>query len=250
MAEKKHIKTIKNVFNIIEFIRNNGGVSSTSVAEEIGLARSTTHYYLSTMEDLGYLVKKDDTYYLSLEYLGFGNTRRNQIVPRKIILPTLELLAEETSETVWFSVEENNYLYNLYKSAGERSISLETPVGQRLPINAFAAGKAILSCMSEEQAMEAIEACSFPQLTDKTITNPKKFFDEIEKIDQNGVAYDDEEHTKGLRSVAAPVTTEASVIGAITVSGPANRFRGDRFTEKIPDLVLGAANEIELRLKQ
>jgi DNA-binding IclR family transcriptional regulator len=38
-------------------------------------------------------------------------------------------------------------------------------------------------------------------------------------------------------------------IGAISVSGPKNRMREERFTEDLPEQVTGTANVIELNLK-
>jgi DNA-binding IclR family transcriptional regulator len=38
------------------------------------------------------------------------------------------------------------------------------------------------------------------------------------------------------------------VVCSISLAGPADRFVGERFTEEVPDIVKGAANEIELKL--
>lgn len=48
-----------------------------------------------------------------------------------------------------------------------------------------------------------------------------------------------------METVASEPT---AVIGAISVSGPANRLRGDRFREELPDTLLGVINEIELTI--
>jgi len=41
---------------------------------------------------------------------------------------------------------------------------------------------------------------------------------------------------------------EETVKGAISVAGPSSRFQGTRFHEELPQLVLDAANVIELNI--
>jgi DNA-binding IclR family transcriptional regulator len=52
-----------------------------------------------------------------------------------------------------------------------------------------------------------------------------------------------------LHAVGAPITDSNGVaIGAISISGPLNRIKGELMTEEIPDLLLGATNEIEINM--
>lgn len=39
------------------------------------------------------------------------------------------------------------------------------------------------------------------------------------------------------------------VVGALRVSGPTHRFRGEWFEEELPDMLLGVANELELEIR-
>lgn len=86
--------------------------------------------------------------------------------------------------------------------------------------------------------------------TENTITDPNELFTELEEIRQRGYAFDREERLDGLRCVAVPVKlTDEHVLGAISISGPKRRMRGDRFEKEIPELVLDAANVIEINMK-
>jgi DNA-binding IclR family transcriptional regulator len=38
-------------------------------------------------------------------------------------------------------------------------------------------------------------------------------------------------------------------MGALSVSGPAHRMKGEWFESEIPDLLLGSTNELELNLE-
>jgi len=85
-------------------------------------------------------------------------------------------------------------------------------------------------------------------LTDNTITDRNKLFNELEQIRERGYAYDSGEGIEGLRAVAAPIITNGVVDGAMTVAGPANRITESKFHEEFPEAVLGAANATELEL--
>ena len=58
-----------------------------------------------------------------------------------------------------------------------------------------------------------------------------------------------EESVEGLHAVGAPITDEDDVaIGAISISGPANRLDGTLLREELPSLLLGTVNEITINL--
>jgi DNA-binding IclR family transcriptional regulator len=243
------VKTALRMFDIVEQIRESDGAGVTELAGELGLAKSTVHRYVTTMERAGYLTRTGDTYYLGLQFLDHGIYRREQIVPWDVVSPALKQLAAETSEIAWFTVEEHGRARDIYKSEGDRAVTVETWIGQAKPIHALAAGKAILAQLDESTVREIIDTHGLVRLTDRTIVSADALFEELERIREQGVAYNDEEYTRGIRSVAAPVTHDGRVVGAVNVSGPANRMKGDLFRQELPDQVLAAANETELRMQ-
>lgn len=246
---KNKLGSVENVFNIINYIQQQDGAGVTEIAEEFGYAKSTIHSYLSTMNECGYVVNEGEQYCLSLEFLAHGIHRRERILAWETVGPILQQLADETSEAVWFTIEEDGRVRNLYKCSGERAISLDTTVGRSMPIHALAAGKAILSMMSQNRVEQIIAEHGLTELTSNTITAKDKLFSELDQIRKRGFAIDNEEHRMGLRSIAVPLEIDSETYGAIVVSGPAHRIKNERLHEEIPDLVLGSVNELELRLK-
>uniref|UniRef100_UPI003EB6AA54 IclR family transcriptional regulator domain-containing protein n=1 Tax=Halarchaeum sp. P4 TaxID=3421639 RepID=UPI003EB6AA54 len=80
-----------------------------------------------------------------------------------------------------------------------------------------------------------------------TITDEEELFAELERTRERGYAIDDEERLPGLRCVAAPVLGDAGgVLGAVSIAGPTNRFRGERFEVDLPERLLETVNIIEL----
>jgi DNA-binding IclR family transcriptional regulator len=163
--------------------------------------------------------------------------------------PVLKQLAEDTSEAAWLMTHERGYVVGLDKELGQRAVQTTGRIGRHTRFHYHAPGKAMLSAMPDERVREIVTDHGLPARTEHTITELDALMEELETVRETGVAFDVGEAIEGLRSVAAPVASEGNVGGAIAVVGPKNRLKGDRFREEIPDLVAGAANEVELRLK-
>src|SRR3546814_7973210 len=83
-----------------------------------------------------------------------------------------------------------------------------------------------------------------PRFTEKTIVDPAALRCELARIRERGWAVDDEEHTVGMRCVAATIHNEhGEVIAGVSVSGPSVRVTETRLGE-LGARVVQAANAI------
>lgn len=99
-----------------------------------------------------------------------------------------------------------------------------------------------------ERTQAVIDRYGLPERTENTTTSPEALFGEVESARAEGVAFNDEESITGFRAVASPISSPHGQVGALVVSGPKNRLRGEKFSETIPEIVSGAANALELEL--
>lgn len=242
------IKTTKTVFDIIEALKRFDGAGVSEIAEYIDLAPSTVHDHLSTLESLEYIRREGNEYQLGLRFLDYGIYAKERLELTDAIQPALDQLADDTGESAWIIAEEHGWGVNIEGSTGERGVRTGERVGWRTYLHVHAAGKAILAHLPDERIEEIIDLRSLPQLTENTITDRDKLYDELNETRDRGYACDRSEGIEGLRAVAAPIIVNDLVHGAVTVAGPANRMKGSKFTEEIPDAVLGAANTMELNL--
>jgi DNA-binding IclR family transcriptional regulator len=245
---KRRVKTADRAFEILETLRALDGATTAELADRLDLATSTVHDHLVTLEDREYLVERDGVYHLGLRFLGFGMYAKNRIPAARVVQPTLDQLAAETEEMAWFTVEEHGRVVDLNKAAGPRAITVGTWIGERNRMHHLAAGKAILAHLPDERVHEIVDRHGLPARTEHTITERDALFAELDRVREEGVAYNDEETTAGLRSVGAPVHHDGTVVGAVSVTAPAKRLRGDRYRQEIPNHLLAATNEVELKL--
>lgn len=244
------VKTVETAFDILLTIKDSEGASMSEIMEDNDIAKSTAYRHLKTLLDLGYIVNEDSTYYLSLEFLRLGMETRDQRIAFDLVKSIVDDLAEMTEEQAQFFVEEHNKGRYVYFKQGKRAVQTDSFIGRATPLHWGSSGKAHLAALPDERIHEIIEDVGLPPATEHTITDEDELMEEIELIRERGYALNDREFIEGLRGVGVAVCRpDGSVYGSLSVSGAANRLSGDRFTEEIPNILLGMANELEINIE-
>lgn len=239
----------ETLLDIVEHLHDDAGATVTEIANELGYAKSTVHNHLSTLYGRGYVLKDGTAYHLGLRFLAVGERTRNRYPASQLAKEKVDDLARETGERAQFIVEEHGDGVYLHRALGERAVRTDPGIGNRIPLHATAAGKAILANVSEERLFDIAERTAFEAITERTITDESALRDELEEIRERGYAFNDQENLDGLRAVGVPITgPNDEVIGALSVSGPNHRFKGESFERELPNLLLGTANELELNI--
>lgn len=245
----EEVRSVVKAHDILEELRDQGGAGVTELAGRLDMGKSSVYKYLTTLRNHGYVVKEDDRYHLGLKYLDYGMQARDRHPVVELARPSLQNLVEQTGEIGWVTCEENGKLVTLDIAVGEHDINkkFKGQIGNRVYLHAHAGGKAILAEYDDDRVEEILDVHGLREYTDRTITDREELFDELKRIRDEGVAFNDEEAIEGYRAVGKGITQDDRVIGSITIGGPRSRLDGDQFTEYIPELIRGAINEIELR---
>lgn len=243
------VKTAGTAFSILEALLEADGATITQLAEELGMAKSTVHRHLMTLYEREYVVREDDVYCISLRFLEFGEHARTRNKGYQLIKAKVEQLAEETEERVQFIVEEHGYGVYVYRATGSRGVQTDPGIGKRIQLHSIAAGKAILAFLPAEQTEAIIDRRGLPAITSNTTTDCETLLRELERIREKGFSVNNQENVNGLRAVGVPVKDkDGSVLGALSISGPTHRMKGEWFEQELPNLLLGTANELELNI--
>ena len=189
------------------------------------LSRSTAHRYIATLAQLGYLQQDPDSrrYRLGPKVLDLGFSAINSMDVREISAPYLRQLSDETGHTVNLAILDGIDVVYIERCRtarpGQREIDLNLHVGSRLPAYCTAMGKAILAFVPDDQLDGAIEQIDFAQRGPNTLTSPEAFREELARIRVSGIAVNDEELAYGLRSIAAPIHSQAGeVVAALNLA--------------------------------
>lgn len=244
------VAAVDKTCKILEAIHTLEGAGVTELAEHLDISKGTVHTHLATLNENGFVVKNGTTYRPSLRFLDIGEDVKNGHRLYQVAKDEIEELAEETDTRVQISVEEFGYVVPIAIALGEHAIAPPTRVGKREYLHCIASGKAILAHLPQERVEEIIDRHGLPARTPNTITEPDALFEELERVRDEGVAYNDEEKIEGLRAVGAAIRSDTGrVLGSVSASGPISGMKGTRFREEIPDAVSNVANTIELNIR-
>jgi DNA-binding IclR family transcriptional regulator len=246
----KSVSTTVTSFRIIDVLKELNGATVSDVAEELDIAVSTAHRHLGTLVEEGFVLRKDNTYDIALRFLDYGIYARNKLRYYDIAKNQVDILADETGEKIRLTALEDDYCVLLYRRMGNHPLQTSAEIGNRRYLHQLAAGKSILASLPESEVERIIERRGLPRRTENTITEKAKLLDELELIRERGYAYNRGESIDGLNAVGACFRDEdGHPLGALSISGPANRLQGSLFKEELPNLLLGAINEVEINLK-
>lgn len=247
---KTTLKTTENTIRVVNTLKRLDTAGVTELATHLDMSKSTVHDHLTTLKKHDYVTKHDDgTYGIGLGFFEMGEYARKRRKIYEIARPEVKALAEETGELANLMVEEHGRGVYLYRAHGEKAVTLDTHTGKRRYLHNTALGKAILAHLSEERVHEILNMHGLPVSTENTITDRDVLFEELKTISKRGVAYCGQERVEGLQCVAAPIlSNDNRVLGAVSIAAPTTRMNGRRFEEEIPELVLQAANVIEINI--
>lgn len=245
------LKSVERSFEIIEYLRQVDSSTLSETAEDLDLAVSTAHIYLTTLLKTGYIVKEDNEYQCSFEFLRTGGERRDGMALYQAAKPQLDELQEETGEHTNVTVEERGYSVQLYKSESPKSIDDDASLGDHFYLHLTATGKAMLAEFPEEHVTEIIDRRGLPALTDDTITDEDVLREELERIRDRGYSINQGEHFPGVCAIGTAIVSEPDgALGAISISGPLSRITPERIEEELAPALLNTKNIIELKIRQ
>lgn len=244
------VESITTLLSVVEYLEQADKAGVTEIADSVGVSKSTVHNHLTTLRERGYVVNEDGRYRLGLRFLRIGETTRMQTDLFEIARPQIESLVEGLDVVGNLSAEEHGEGVYLYRSRGSDDVRFSTRAGERHDLHCTATGKSILAHASSDRLEILLESMDLVGYTENTITEREKLLDELKRVRDRGVAFDEEEYGPGLRCVGVPVFgSDDAVIGAISLSGPAADMKGEWYRETLRDRLLVTKNRIEVNLR-
>lgn len=248
-SKTQPIGTVETSLQIVESLKTDGKQGVTELADALDIPNSTAHSHLNTLEQNGYLLKDGSKYKLSLRTLEIGEVARNRYDLYEVATPQVDKLAQETGEIASVMVKEHGLGVFLYRAEGNQTVHLDSYAGYRTHLHTTALGKAILAHLDSKTIDNIIDKRGLPKRTENTITDHETLEQELERIQQSSIAYDDEERVRGFRAVATPIIDNSgNNVGSISLAGPTRRLQDEVYREIFPDKVRQASNVIELNI--
>jgi len=215
----------------------------TSLVDEFGLAKSTTSRLLQALER-NRLVQRDRSGNFRAGALFSGYAAREQTVRDlvELVHPMMERLAEETGETVNFSVPRGDSIVQVAQIDSRYLLGATNWVGADIPAHCSAPGKVLYAYSRLRLPGGPLE-----RRTPSTITSVQRLERELVEVRRRGWAVAWEELEVGLVAIAAPIRAADGIVGAVSVSAPTARLPRSR-VPAVAGLLAGLTGEVSGQL--
>jgi DNA-binding IclR family transcriptional regulator len=193
-------------------------LSLGEIAARSGLAKSTAHRLLRTLELRGFVARNPTSGSYRPGLKNFRGFHGGPLVHR-----ALSDLAERSGETANLGALVGSMVLYVDRADSPQALRWQLGVGERVPAHCSGLGKAILAHVHRD-AVERILPERLEALTPRTITDRDAFLAHLAEVRRRGYALDDEEFMEGVRCVAVPIMGPGGeAVAAVSISGPAFR---------------------------
>lgn len=245
------VQSVSRSLRILEAMgRSDNPQSLAEITDAVQLPKTTVHRLLETLQCEGYVEQNPITrqFLLSSKILELASSFLGRLDVREVARPILMELWQQSQETVHLGLLDNGEVLYVEKLESPHTIRMYSEIGRRAPLHCTGLGKALLANLPAEEIEQIVARRGLQRYTENTLVDQISLLEEIATIRSRGVAFDNEEHEKSVRCVAAPVfDAQGRVIAAISIAGPAFRMTAERQQDLEP-YVVKAAQRISRRL--
>jgi DNA-binding IclR family transcriptional regulator len=193
------------------------------LAQQLGWDAATTHRLANALVEIRLLDRREEesAYQLGVLTLELGSVYLSAHPSSRRVVEEMELIAERTGLTVQIGVLASASVSIVDSRESASPLRAAALLGQRLPLHATAAGKAILAQLPDGRALELLGE-ELEELTPRTITDPETLLDQLAEVRRSGLAHAEGELADGLcaTAVALPPGSYSNDLAALTCAGP------------------------------
>jgi DNA-binding IclR family transcriptional regulator len=231
-------KSLQKAIRILLHLGQDGPeMSITQIAAGLALNKSTVFRLLNAMEKFELIEKnrENERYRLGLKLHELGQRAVQSRTLRSEAHRFLMELSRRSNESVSLAVPGAGGVICLDRVDCSNSIiTVRTPVGARFPAHCTAAGKAVLSQLTDAEAYAILARNGMKMYTSGTLIRWAAVLENLEFTRRQGFATDHEELERGLSGVAVPlIFRESQLVAAVGMAGPTARFLGEDLAKKI-----------------
>ncbi len=255
LSEPRYSQSLERGLAILEcFTPETPVLGIADIATQLGMSRSTTHRYVTTLLALGYLTQgARRKYRLGLRVTALGMSALNETSLREHAHADLAELAQRAGYTATIAVlDDDEVLYVDRLQGFRRRQPVPGPAvkaGLRSPAYCTALGKILLAHLPEHELREILLRLDLKRQGPNTIVSKNTLRDELTQVLEEGLAIEDQELAEGRIAIAAPVFDEAGEItAAIDLTAGADAIAVEDLADALGPHLISTADRISSRL--
>jgi len=232
MTEKtlpESVSSVLKVFNILQTLGENKKCGVSELAQRLMMSKAKTTHFLETMITLGYVIKEDDEYSLTLKLFELGTKPLEYMELDDIADKEMTLISEVTGEAIHLGVIEGDSFVHTHKIDARYNLRTHSDIGRPRPLYSTAIGKMLLSGMKNEYVRKILKDVEFVKYTPNTMQSIEQVIDALESIRLNHYSEGIEEQESGVRCIAAPIYDRlGNIVAGLSISFPVVRFEEEK----------------------
>lgn len=213
------------------------------LSSRLGFSPATVQRILTVLKSYEFVRQDPDTrqYYIGNIFYRFlenlNSTNNLTRTGRKF----MEKVALETRETVHLNIIEGNLRICIDTIESPMVLKAGMPIGNQSPLYAGASAKCLLAFSSEAFQDNYFKTQQITPLTENTIVQADKLFEELYRIKEQGYAISLGERTPGLGSLSAPVFDyKGRILASLSLAIPEIRLKQEDHLKKCINILTSA----------
>lgn len=218
------------------FAKAEKGLTATELAKRSNLPISTLHRFLVNLESSGFLTYSGaGTYHLGIACFSLGQAALSQFDIRRVSLPYLQKLNQQTRETVHLTVRHGLSVVYVEKLDSPEPLRIHSRIGASVPLYCTAVGKVLLAYMPIAEREALLPQIEVRRVTPNTVGNLQELQTQLQTVRRAGYACDLEEHELHIRCIAAPIWDHTGFVNAsLSITAPVVRMPVTRLRQLAP----------------
>jgi len=202
------------------FNRESPVLTQSEIARTLGLNPTSTHRYINTLVELGYLEKDAKTKEVrpSLLCLLLCNNLMRATDHLRMIKEVVDRIHSENNISIDVAFVVDDTIVHIYHREAQEALTYRLPDYSKNCLHNTALGKAYLSSLSDDMIAEKIDTMNLIARTKKTIVDKDALVAELQKTKARQYALTEEEYLPGMVAIGAPLYDPISGKGVGAVS--------------------------------
>ena len=224
---------IRRAFQALETLVA-GPQSAASIAQVLGVNRSTALRLMAEIESLGYVFRDPETKSYAIapaRFYQFISSHVDHLDWSMVVDPILSDLRDEFGEASLMGVPANGTMVYLAFFPSVHLIMVRERLGTTRPMHCSALGKAYLSALDDRALDSELGLLNYQGGTHLAARGPIELRERVEETRKRGYAIDRDETADGATCVAVPARMGGTLVGAIGLSGPSSRINEQRIAQ-------------------
>lgn len=209
----------------------------TDLGKAAGLNKATTYRLVQSLVEHDLLAREADgrRYIVGPGLIALSAMVIQKVNLREVARPVMERISAETNETVSLHIRHLHHRICVDSVESTQSIRRVVPPGWMAPLSTGTASKVILAFLADKEVGEVLADAV------EDGVDPKPIQLQLRQIREQGYLGSVGDRTDGVAGMSVPVFSPDGVAGAITVSGPAERFNAEVIASVAPAVLEAVA---------